>query len=203
MESSPFVEDLKLDIQGKDHDVRIAPTADIRGQIKISDSGGPCAVHIGEGVTGKWTISVSGGAKVVIGERSTCETALVAAQSTDVTIGVDCMFSFGIEIRTTDTHAIYDVDSHERVNPDQGIVIGDHVWLGKQVMVLKGASIGSGSTVGVRSVVSGKIPPLSVCVGTPARVVRSNAIWTRKIGSGRLEDDESATELLRTIRADE
>ena len=194
------MDDIELDINGTGHDVRIAPSAEIRGRIRIRDSGEPCSVHIGEKVTGKWNITVSGGARVVIGEGSTSETTQIVARAADVVIGSDCMLSFGIEIRTTDTHAIYDVDSGDRINPDKAITIGDHVWLGKQAIVLKGASIGSGSVVGARAVVSGEIAPLSVCVGVPARVVRSNATWTRRIGKGLLAEDGKAMEVLRAVR---
>jgi len=194
------VEELQLELKGNGHDLRIAPSAEITGRIRMRDNAGPCSVQIGEGVTGKWNINVSGGATVVIGAGSTCETTQIVAQSSAVLIGEDCMFSFGVEIRTTDTHAIYDVDSGDRVNPDEQIYVGDHVWLGKQAIVLKGASIGSGSVVGARAVVSGVIPPLSVCVGVPARVVRSNAIWTRNVGKGRLDLDPKAMEVLETVR---
>ena len=113
-----LVEELRFDIKGNEHDLQIAPTAEVRGLIKIRDNAGPCTVHIGEGVTGKWNLTVSGGARVIIGAGSTAETALVVAQAGDVVIGEDCMFSFGSEIRTTDTQAISDIDCGERINPD-------------------------------------------------------------------------------------
>ncbi|MCD5315589.1 acyltransferase [Kineosporia babensis] len=194
------MEDFQLDLQGTGHDIQIAPSASITGKIKARNNAGPCSVHIGEGVKGKWNINVSGGARVVIGADTTCETAQVIATGSDIIIGEDCMFSFAVEIRTSDTHAIYDIDSGDRVNLDQPIDIGDHVWLGKQVIVLKGASIGSGSVVGARAVVSGEIPPLSVGVGVPARVVRSNAIWTRRIGQGRLDLDPKAMDVVEAVR---
>ena len=45
-------------------------------------------------------------------------------------------------------------------------------WLGTGVVVLPGASIGRHSVIGARAVVIGEIPPFSVAVGNPARVVR-------------------------------
>lgn len=61
--------------------------------------------------------------------------------------------------------------------------IGDNVWLGDAVMVLAGASIGDGCVIGAGSVVTGEIPPRSMAVGTPARVVRrwdeSLAQWVK------------------------
>lgn len=52
------------------------------------------------------------------------------------------------------------------------VTIGDYVWLGEGVMVLKGVHIGERSVVGAGSIVTRSIPPLSVAVGAPARVIR-------------------------------
>ena len=53
------------------------------------------------------------------------------------------------------------------------ITVGDNVWFGGGVTVLPGVTIGSGSVIGAGSVVSRDIPPNSVAVGNPCRVVRS------------------------------
>ncbi|MBT0769570.1 acyltransferase [Kineosporia sp. J2-2] len=194
--------ELQLEVQGEYHDIQISPEAQLNGSsIKVRNNGGPCSVHVGAGVKGKWSISVSGGASVVIGEGSTCESAMIVAHGGDITIGKDCMFSFSVEMRATDTHAIYDIDSGNRINPDKPIVIGDHVWLGKQVMIMKGANIGSGSVVGARAVVSGQVPPLSVSAGIPARVLRTNVVWTRRIGKGQLDADPAALGIVEAVRS--
>ena len=54
-----------------------------------------------------------------------------------------------------------------------GTRIGRGVFLANGVTVLAGSRIGDGSLVGAASVVRGEIPPASVAVGAPARVVRS------------------------------
>lgn len=51
--------------------------------------------------------------------------------------------------------------------------IGNDVWLGYDVTVMPGVSIGHGSIVGAKSVVSSDIPPYSVAVGNPAKVVKA------------------------------
>ncbi|KAJ5779058.1 hypothetical protein N7457_006778 [Penicillium paradoxum] len=53
------------------------------------------------------------------------------------------------------------------------IVIGDECWIGANVTVLAGVTTGHGSSIGAGSVVKRDIPPLSVAVGSPARVIRS------------------------------
>ena len=54
-----------------------------------------------------------------------------------------------------------------------GITIEDDVWVGANVTFLDGAYVGRGSVLGAGSVVKGTIPPFSVAVGAPARVIRS------------------------------
>jgi galactoside O-acetyltransferase len=55
----------------------------------------------------------------------------------------------------------------------KGIVIEDDCWLGHGVTVLDGVTIGKGSVIGAGAVVTKDIPPFSVAVGTPARVIKS------------------------------
>lgn len=52
------------------------------------------------------------------------------------------------------------------------IVVEDDVWIGAGVLLLPGVTVGAGSVIGAGSVVTGDIPPGSVAVGVPARVVR-------------------------------
>lgn len=55
---------------------------------------------------------------------------------------------------------------------DQQVIIGDNVWLGEFVSVLPGSVIGAGAIIGSNSVVSGVIPPETIAVGAPAKVVK-------------------------------
>lgn len=52
------------------------------------------------------------------------------------------------------------------------VVIEDRVWIGENVCILPGTRIGEGSVIGAGSVVKGDIPPHSIAVGVPARVVK-------------------------------
>ncbi|WP_085319509.1 CatB-related O-acetyltransferase [Vibrio harveyi] len=52
-------------------------------------------------------------------------------------------------------------------------VIGNDVWLGYDVTVMPGVSIGHGAVIGAKSVVSTDIPPYSIAVGNPAKVVKT------------------------------
>lgn len=52
------------------------------------------------------------------------------------------------------------------------VVIEKNVWLGEFVSVLPGVTIGEGSIIGTMSVVNKDIPPYSIAVGSPARVIK-------------------------------
>ncbi|MBF2017215.1 MAG: acyltransferase [Rivularia sp. T60_A2020_040] len=55
----------------------------------------------------------------------------------------------------------------------KGIVIEDDCWLGHNVTITDGVTIGRGCVIGAGSVVTKDIPPYSIAVGTPAKVVKS------------------------------
>lgn len=61
----------------------------------------------------------------------------------------------------------------ERPIHSKSVTIKNNVWLGEYVSVLPGVTIGEGSIIGTMSVVNKNIPPFSIAVGSPARVIKS------------------------------
>lgn len=73
-------------------------------------------------------------------------------------IGRDCMFSNNVIVRTSDSHAIYDLHINQRINKTKSISIGNYVWIVPQSIIMKGVAIGDGSIIGFRSFVNKNIP---------------------------------------------
>ena len=94
-------------------------------------------------------------------------------------VGRDCLFSWGIDIRTSDGHALIDLDSHSVLNPADSVTILSHVWIGFGVSIRKGVTVGPGSIIGSKSIVPKNIPRLVAAAGMPAKIIRENCTWTR------------------------
>lgn len=62
---------------------------------------------------------------------------------------------------------------YEQGTVDLDTRIGSNVWIGAHVVVFAGVSIGDGSVIGAGAVVNQDIPPNSIAVGMPARVIRA------------------------------
>lgn len=55
--------------------------------------------------------------------------------------------------------------------------IRNHVWIGTNVNVLKGVTIGDGAVIAARAVVNHDIPPNVLAGGVPAKVIKENVGW--------------------------
>lgn len=108
----------------------------------------------------------------------TCKMTVILSEQRHCFIGDYGVFSWGICMRNSDPHLIYDCSTRKRVNPTQSIYIGDHVWVGQDCLILKGTQIDSGSIIGGHAVISGKrIPHNSTWAGNPARQIKDDIFW--------------------------
>ncbi|CAG8958072.1 hypothetical protein HYFRA_00000416 [Hymenoscyphus fraxineus] len=110
-------------------------------------------IRLGEGAYVNWNSTFFDCTPVTIGARTL--------------IGPNCSFYGGF-------HAIDPAVRDGDNGPffEKSITIGDDCWLGGNVVVLAGISIGKGSTVGAGSVVTKNVPPFHVVAGNPAKVLR-------------------------------
>jgi len=182
---SPRVDELNVLFSGKNNLLRIAEGVSLKhvrfmfhGDNGVIDIGG---TRQGQKMTFIGLVRVGHSSTVQVGSDFSCSdwVFLTAVEGSTLVIGDDCMFSRGVQVRTHDTHGIYDVVTKKRVNTSESIYIGSHVWLAERVSVLGGSRIEDGSVIGIDSLVTGHIPNNAVAVGRPARVVRRNVAWER------------------------
>lgn len=87
----------------------------------------------------------------------------------------------GDDVAISHDFTVMDSDAHEGLwsgyQKTAPVKIGNHVWIGTRVTVLKGVTIGDGAIIGAGSVVTHDIPPHTLAVGAPARVIRENVDW--------------------------
>ena len=88
----------------------------------------------------------------------------------------DAIIGPGCYITDSDRHRIFDSNGN-RLNPPAPVKFCGHVWLGQNVTVLKGVTIGTGSCVGAKSLVCDDIPEKCLAIGSPARVSKTGISW--------------------------
>lgn len=123
------------------------------------------------------------GAEVKIGDRTFIGKSLIIAASR-VDIGSDVLISWGVTIADHDSHSIVlaqrkkDALSWMQGKKDwthvasEAVVLNDGCWIGFNVIILPGVTIGRGAVVGAGSVVTRDVPPWSLAAGNPARIVK-------------------------------
>lgn len=126
---------------------------------------------------------------------------IIAAEQQNVIIGEGGLFSHGIYVRTTDPHLLYDNRTKKRLNPSKSILIGDHVWLGQNTLILKGTCIGSGAVIGGDTVLAGKqVPSNTVFGGNPDRIIREKVFFSPECVNSWTSE---MTEKYKTMDSDE
>jgi acetyltransferase-like isoleucine patch superfamily enzyme len=130
-------------------------------------------IEIGEDARIREQVSVAGpelpesrfalGSRTVILQHTAINPTKPVVIGDDSGIGGRCLiFTHGAWLNVLDGYPV----TYEPVT------IGRSVWLPWRVFVMPGATIGDGSVIGANSLVSGTIPPSSLAVGSPARVIR-------------------------------
>lgn len=168
---------------GRDSVISIAPGLTRLRNCNFFINGSGCRVEIGSksNLQDVDFYVEDDGSCIVVGKHVTINrsTHLAAIEGCRIILGDDCLFSSGIEFRTGDSHSILDAETGERLNSSKNIVIGNHVWIGEGATVLKGTTVGDGSVVATKALLTGKQFPASAIIGgTPAKVLKEGITWT-------------------------
>ena len=102
-------------------------------------------------------------------------------------IGKFCQIAKGVEIITSTANhpmtgistypfAIFDpprfATYRDSLPASKDTIIGNDCWLGREAVLMPGATLGNGVIVGTRSVVTGAVPDYAIVAGNPARIIR-------------------------------
>lgn len=117
-------------------------------------------------------LRIARGARLVTGANTGLGTNLTVMA--DVRIGDDCLISASVAFIGND-HPFDEPDTLIREhssNPFASIVLEGDNLVGYGVIILGSVRIGRGAVIGAGSLVTSDLPPMSVCVGHPARPLR-------------------------------
>ena len=127
-----------------------------------------------------------------VGENCVVEQPLFCTYGYNTTLGDNCFLNVNCKLMDcgkisignylfiapnvcliTEEHAMDVQQRLEGLEYTHPVTIGDNVWICTGVMVLPGVTIGANSVIGAGSVVAKDIPPNSLAVGNPCRVIRT------------------------------
>lgn len=98
-----------------------------------------------------------------------------------IKVGNDVMFAQNIVLSGLN-HGYEDISlppSHQKVSTNP-IVVEDEVWIGANVVITSGVTIGKHSVVAAGSVVVKDVPPYSVVVGNPGKILKQYSKETKQ-----------------------
>jgi acetyltransferase-like isoleucine patch superfamily enzyme len=145
---------------------------------------GHTEIHIGNGVNFFGQVDIMSGRifdnpRLILGDRVDIGHNVVFLVNKEIVIEDDVNVASGVRFMDSDAHPR---DTAERIadlppRPEavKPVRVCRNAWIGQNSFILKGVTIGEGAIIGVNSVVVTDIPPYSVAMGNPARVVVRNA----------------------------
>jgi acetyltransferase-like isoleucine patch superfamily enzyme len=113
-----------------------------------------------------------------IGDRTVIGYKCAISVGKLVQIGNDCKIAAGCFIADNDGHPVdpYRRIRNEPVSEDEikPVIIEDNVWIGTGCVILKGVRIGKGAIVAANSLVNRSVPPYSIVMGVPSKIIKTD-----------------------------
>jgi acetyltransferase-like isoleucine patch superfamily enzyme len=99
--------------------------------------------------------------------------ATLISEGAGIRIGKRCLIGFELQVLDTNAHELDIGRRHMADQKPEAVEIGDDVFIGSRVTILKGSRIGNGCVIAAGSVVTPRFvaPPMSIIAGNPSRVV--------------------------------
>ena len=128
--------------------------------------------HKGEHVTILSPFYTDYGYNCRIGEETFLNHNAYLMDGAPITIGKHCFIGPNCGMYTAN-HPLVAEERNQGLEQARPITIGDNVWIGADVTILPGVTIGEGRVIGAKSVVTKDIPPNVIALGNPCRVLRA------------------------------
>ena len=111
--------------------------------------------------------------EIHIGDFTSIQPYIHLAAAAPLFIGHDVLIASHVYITDHD-HQFLIPDLHVGYQPltVAPVRIGNYVWIGENVVILKGVTVGDNAVLGANSVVTQNVPPYAVVGGAPARIIK-------------------------------
>lgn len=145
---------------------------------------GDTKIYVGDQVTISGNLSIKSGRffddpELRIGSHTFIGNNTRFTVNRRVVIGEHCNIAGGTTIADSDGHPSewQRRAGHDELQAEEvaEVMIGDHVWIGRDAQILKGVKIGDRAIVGAGSVVINDVPEDMIAMGSPARLVRGKS----------------------------
>lgn len=117
-------------------------------------------------------LAVAYGYRTKFAGNAYANTGLTLVDDYEIHIGKNVMFGPNVTLSAT-SHPIHPDLRRDGTQFSDPIIIEDDVWVGAQVVILPGVTVGRGSVVAVGAVVTKNVPPMTVVGGVPARIIKT------------------------------
>ena len=114
-------------------------------------------------------------AKIQVGANTTIGYNTFIFASSSIVIGDDCLIAPFVYIVDSNHQIKKGQKINEQPNESGPISIGNDVWIGSNVTILKGVHIGDGAVIGANSLVNTDVPANAIYAGTPAKMIGERA----------------------------
>lgn len=174
-----YIKGLHLEFNGNNNTVCIEYPSQIHHS-KISFNGDNNQVNFGKNAKGVFSFILYYGNNIHLGNDVQSEGLYATLYGDSLIIGNNCLFSSSIKV-WSDGHAIIDAATRKLLNPSgYTIQIGDHVWIGQDVVLLKRTNIPSNCIVAHSSVVTKAFDEENcIYAGNPAKAVKRGINWNK------------------------
>jgi acetyltransferase-like isoleucine patch superfamily enzyme len=118
---------------------------------------------------------------LIFGKNFSCNKNTFISCNKKIVIGDNNLFGWNVNIRDSDGHLVYNLNEKpDKSNIFEDVLIGNHVWLGANVDILKGVTIPDDCVVGYNSCVTKKFDePNCLLAGYPAKKIKNSIGWQK------------------------